>query len=128
MNTIEKSPLALWQDHLRAGQLAYQYSPDADRAVFYPRLSCPYGGQAALEWRISSGRGVIHSISMVHPVKGDPHPVALIDLDEGFRMMSTVETALGQPDEIGRRVVLRLRPPATEGAPPLPVFIWEEAQ
>jgi len=128
MNRIERSPLQIWQDRLRANELAYQFSPDAGRAVFYPRLVCPYGGTAPLEWRVSSGRGTVYSISRVHPVKGDPYPVALIDLDEGFRMMSTVEGALGEPEEIGRRVRVTFRPAEGDDAPPLPVFIWEEAQ
>jgi len=127
MNTIEASPLQQWQDHLRAGQLAYQFSPDTGRAVFYPRLVCPHGGLAPLEWRISAGQGTVHSISMVHPVKGAPYPVALIDLDEGWRMMSTLEDAAGTPDEIGLRVRLRLRPSASEDEPPVPVFVREDA-
>lgn len=128
MNRIDVSPLVAWQDHLKAGKLAYQFSPDADRAVFYPRLVCPYGGKAALEWRFSAGLGTVYSISRVHPVKGEPYPVALIDLDEGFRMMSTVEGALGEPDEIGRRVRVTFRPALAEGEAPLPVFVWEDAQ
>lgn len=132
MNRITVSPLVAWQDHLRAGQLAYQFSPDAGRAVFYPRLVCPFGGKAALEWRISAGLGTVYAISRVHPVKGDAYPVALVDLDEGFRMMSTVDGAEGAPDEIGRRVRVTFRPAAPgaagDTAPPLPVFVWEEAQ
>lgn len=126
MNTIEASPLAIYQEHARAHQLAYQYSPDAGRAVFYPRLNCPHGGTAPLEWRISAGKGAIHSISLVQPVKGDPYTVALIDLDEGFRMMSTVIGATGEIAEIGRRVRLGFRPALEEGAAPEPIFEWED--
>lgn len=128
MNTIERSPLRRWQDHLRAGELAYQFSPDAGRAVFYPRLACPFGGIAPLEWRISGGLGTVYSISCVHPAKGDPYPVALIDLDEGFRMMSTVEGASGDPAEIGRRVRVTFRPAESADDLPLPVFVWEGVQ
>lgn len=127
MNTIERSPLAQWQDYLREGKLAFQYSPDAGRAVFYPRLHCPFGGTAPLEWRVSEGRGTVYSISRVHPVKGDPYPVALIDLDEGFRMMSTVEGAEGEPHEIGRKVRLKLIAADSEDAAPVPAFVWEDA-
>lgn len=126
MNTIETSPLAIYQEHARAHRLAYQYSPDADRAVFYPRLTCPHGGKAPLEWRISAGKGTVHSISLVQPVKGEPYTVALIDLDEGFRMMSTVSGASGAVDEIGRRVRLHFRAAAEEGAAPDPIFEWDE--
>ncbi|GGA67336.1 hypothetical protein GCM10011385_21550 [Nitratireductor aestuarii] len=128
MTRIEISPLQRWQDYLREGVLAYQYSPDADRAVFYPRVLCPFGGKAPLEWRVSSGRGSIYSISLVHNPKADPHAVALIDLDEGFRMMAIVEGAAGTPDEIGRRVVVRIGQPTAEGAAPTATFRWENAE
>jgi len=128
MNRIERSPLGQWQEFLRARELAYQFSPDTGRAVFYPRVVCPYGGTAPLEWRISKGQGTVYSISMVHPVKGDPYPVALIDLDEGFRMMSTVIGAAGEPGEIGRRVRVSWRDADAETNVPAPVFVWEEGQ
>jgi len=46
---MEQSPLAMYQAHLDNGRLAYQWSPKAGRAVFYPRLVCPYSGSIALE-------------------------------------------------------------------------------
>lgn len=125
MNSIDISPLQRWHDYLREGILAYQFSPDADRAVFYPRVICPYGGAAPLEWRVSAGRGTVYSISLVHSPKADPHAVALIDLDEGFRMMAIVEDANGSPDEIGRRVVARIERPTSEEVAPVAVFRWE---
>ena len=33
----EQSPLNTYLAHLDKGELAYQYSPEAGRAVFYPR-------------------------------------------------------------------------------------------
>ena len=93
--------------------------------MFFPQLVCPFTGTTALEWRVSAGLGTVHSISLVHPVKGAAYPVALIDLDEGFRMMSTVEGALGTVDEIGRRVALFFRDEPDE-APPSPCFRWQE--
>lgn len=125
-NTIEVSLLRQWQDYLRSGELAYQFSPDAGRAVFYPRMVCPFGGKTPLEWRVSKGLGTVYSISLVNPVKGDPYPVALIDLDEGFRMMSTVVGASGEPQEIGRRVRVTFRVAASDDEAPLPVFVWED--
>lgn len=127
MNEIEQSPRAAWESEARAGRLAYQWSPDAGRAVWPPRLYCPFGGRAPLEWRTSAGRGTIHSITLTHPVKGDPYTVALIDLDEGFRMMSRVEGASGDPSEIGRRVRLRFVDGEGDEAP-VPVFELEDGQ
>ena len=54
---MEASPLAVYQSYLDKGELAYQWSPAAKRAVFYPRLVCPYSGSTDLEWRIASGLG-----------------------------------------------------------------------
>lgn len=124
MTRIEQSPRAVWEAHARDGRLAYQWSPDAGRAVWQPRVVCPFGGVAQLEWRISEGRGVIHAITLTHPAKGEPYTVALIDMDEGYRMMSKVEGASGDASEIGRRVQVRLVDGDAEEAP-VPVFDLE---
>jgi hypothetical protein len=70
---------------------------------------------------------VIHSITLTHPVKGEPYTVALVDLDEGIRVMSRIEGASGDPEEIGRRVVLRFVAPEGEDVP-VPVFDLEAGQ
>ncbi|MNL31797.1 hypothetical protein D3C87_1536070 [compost metagenome] len=58
---------------------------------------------------------------MVYPRKGDPYNVALIDLDEGFRMMSRVAVADPMQVAIGQRV--RFHASLEEGLDdPIPVF------
>ena len=118
---LAESPLATYQRHLRAGQLAYQYSPDAGRAVFFPRLVCPFSGSSELQWRISQGYGTVHATTVVFPRDGEPYNVALIDVDEGFRMMSRVEGMAPEEVRIGMRVRARIVPQADEDAP-LPLF------
>ena len=118
---LAESPLATYQRHLRAGQLAYQYSPDAGRAVFFPRLVCPFSGSSELQWRISHGYGTVHATTVVFPRDGEPYNVALIDVDEGFRMMSRVEGMAPEEVRIGMRVRARIVPQADEDAP-LPLF------
>lgn len=122
MTEIETSPRAAWEAYARDGKLAYQWSPDAGRAVWSPRVLCPFGGRAPLEWRVSAGRGAIHAITLTHPAQGEPYTVALIDMDEGFRIMSRVEGATGAPEETGRRVTLRF---VEEDGAPVPVFDME---
>ena len=85
---MEQSTLAIYQAHLDKGELAYQWSPAAGRAVFYPRVLCPFTGSTALEWRIASGLGTVYATTVTHPAQGAPYNVALIDCDEGFRLMS----------------------------------------
>jgi uncharacterized OB-fold protein len=119
------SPLTTYLDHLERGELAYQFSPSAGGAVFYPRMIAPGTGKADLQWRISKGLGTVHATTVVHPRQGDPYNVALIDVDEGFRMMSRVEDIAPTAVRIGMRVKFRVH--RTEGEDPCPVFTPAES-
>ncbi|MBX9844864.1 MAG: OB-fold domain-containing protein [Xanthobacteraceae bacterium] len=121
MPSIQKSPLTTYLDHLSRGELAYQFSPAAGRAVFYPRVTCPFTGNEALEWRISKGLGTVYATTVVHPAEGKPFNVALIDCDEGFRLMSRVEDIAPEQVRIGQRVRFRVHQPGGD-EPPCPVF------
>ena len=121
MANVATSPLGVYLQHLEKGELAYQFSLEANAAIFYPRVICPITGSDKLEWRISQGLGTVHATTVVYPQKGDPYNVALIDMDEGFRLMSRVEDIAPLEVRIGMRVKLRVHP--TEGdEPPYPVF------
>jgi hypothetical protein len=121
MANAPASPLGAYLEHLAKGELAYQFSPDANAAVFYPRVICPFTGSDNLQWRVSKGMGVVHATTVVTPQKGDPYNVALIDVDEGFRMMSRVEEIPPLDVRIGMRV--RFRVHAADGdEPAYPVF------
>lgn len=121
-----EAPYARYLQHLRAGELAYQFSSVADRAVFFPRVRCPYSGQDCLQWRISKGLGTVYSTSVVHPRKGDPYNVALIDMDEGFRLMSRVVIDDPMQVSIGQRVRVRIE--SREDDDPIPVFTPVESE
>jgi len=124
MPTQTQSPLKTYLDHLERGELAYQFSPAAGRAVFYPRVLCPFTGSDQLEWRVSKGTGTVHATTVVHPPEGSPFNVALIDCDEGFRLMSRVEDIPPDDVKIGMRVRFRVHRPGGE-EPPCPVFVPE---
>lgn len=115
------SPLNTYLDHLGKNELAYQFSPAAGRPVFYPRVLCPYTGSDKLEWRVSKGLGTVYATTVVHPAEGKPFNVALIDCDEGFRMMSRVEDIPPEQVKIGQRVRFRVHNPGGD-EPPCPVF------
>src|SRR5216683_8363574 len=90
MARMAESPLAVYQAHLENGELAYQWSPDAQKAVFYPRVICPFTGSDRLDWRVNAPLGTVYATTVTHPAReGAPYNVALIDCDEGFRVMST---------------------------------------
>jgi uncharacterized OB-fold protein len=120
------SPLATYNSHLEKGELAYQFSPAANRAVFFPRVLCPFTGSEALEWRVSEGRGTVYSTTVVYPAEGQPYNVALIDVEEGFRLMSRVEDIAPMDVKIGMRVKFRVHRQGGE-EPPTPVFTPEAA-
>jgi uncharacterized OB-fold protein len=127
MSKPDSSPLQRYLGHLAKGELAYQYSPAVDRPEFFPRVACPYTGNADLEWRVSSGRGVVYSTTTVHPPSGEPYNVSLIDCREGFRMMSRVEGISSSEVRIGMEVELRITP-ASGDEPPVPVFVPVEGR
>lgn len=125
MAETARSPLAIYQAHLDNGELAYQWSPAAGRAVFYPRVVCPYSGNTELEWRISKGLGTVYATTVTHPVQGTPYNIVLVDCDEGFRLMSRVEEIDPIAVKIGMRVRFRVHPAEGE-QPAYPVFVPAE--
>lgn len=101
------SPRTIFDEGLAAGELRYQWCAACDAPVFYPRTLCPGCGGRELGWRTSAGSGSVYSTTTVAQRDTTGYNVALVDLDEGFRMMSTV---LGEPAEvrIGDRVHLEI--------------------
>ncbi len=116
-----ESPLATYIDHLKRGELGYQFSPSSGAAVFYPRVIAPVTGAADLQWRVSKGLGTVHATTVVHPREGAPYNVCLVDVDEGFRMMSRVEDISPTAVKIGMRVKFRVHHPVGD-EDPYPVF------
>lgn len=96
-------------DGLRDGHLMYQYDEAAGAAVFYPREVGPSGQPDALVWRRSAGAGTVYSFTVLHGREGTRN-IVLVDLDEGFRMMSTVVGDGAVPLRIGQRVQARVEP------------------
>jgi uncharacterized OB-fold protein len=90
-----------FRDYLAQGRFMLQRSRTTGRHVFYPRLLIPGSGETDLEWVEASGFGTIYSITVTRLREGD-YNIALVDLDEGVRMMSTVEGVETLP--IGARV------------------------
>lgn len=99
-----ESARAIYLKGLREASLLYQFDRVAGVPVFYPREVGPSGVRGALEWRRSGGRGTVYSITVIHRKDEGPYNIALIALDEGFRMMSTVISATPVQVRIGQAV------------------------
>jgi uncharacterized protein len=113
---LERAPADVYWDHCRDRQLAYQVDTQG-RPVFRPRVG------AGLQWRVSEGLGAVYATTVVRPRDGEAYNIVLVDLDEGFRMMSTVVDVAPERVAVGARVRLAWR----EGDPPVPVFALVEA-
>jgi len=117
---LAASPLTLYREALSRGELAYQ-ADAAGQAVFYPRVTPPNGCEGELHWMTSRGLGTVYATTFISPRGEAAYNVALIDMDEGFRLMSRVESAAPADVRIGMRVRMRIHPGQGEEAP-YPVF------
>lgn len=120
LQPMAASPRAIYLEYLRSGRLAYQRAPDG-RAVFYPRVAQPGTGSTQLEWAVSSGLGTVYATTAMHHRNEPPLNLALIDMDDGFRIMSRVEGLPAQQVRIGMRVRFQAVV-AGEDVEPYPVF------
>lgn len=103
----DTAPGTVFDRYADAGVLAHQACGACGTAFFPPRVLCPSCGAGELEWRPSAGRGVVYSATTIAPRGGEPYTVALVDLDEGYRMMSTVSAPDGGEVSIGDVVTVR---------------------
>ena len=105
----------------RQRQLVVQQCPSCGQHQFYPRPFCLACGARAMRWTPAKGTGTVYSITTVHisvlPELIPPYPVAIVQLDEGPRLTTTV---VSPGARIGDRVRLAWR--ERLGLPPLPVF------
>jgi uncharacterized OB-fold protein len=116
-----KSPLAVYREYCERGELAYQVCTDDGSVVFFPRLTAPGTGSPNLEWRVSKGLGTVYATTTLHRRGEDPYDISMVELDEGFKMMSRVESIDPMDVKIGMRVKVRMIP-GTEKQPAYPVF------
>lgn len=83
-------------DGARQHRLMLPWCAACDRPHFYPRALCPFCLSDALDWRQASGRGRLHTYVINHkPAKGfvAPYVIAVVELDEGVRMLSNLVVA-----------------------------------
>ncbi|WP_272475828.1 Zn-ribbon domain-containing OB-fold protein [Baekduia alba] len=93
---MERSPADVYTEHCRRRELAYQVD-HAGTPVFRPRVGCD-------DWRVSAGLGAVYATTVVRPRGEEAYNLVLVDLDEGFRMMSRVVGVAPEDVAIGTRV------------------------
>ena len=103
---------AYFWERCRARELVLQRCADCGRIQFYPRALCTSCLSDRLEWIPACGRGAVHSFTTVFRAPTlafqaeAPYVVAVIELEEGVRMISQVvgcgpdRVAIGMPVEV----------------------------
>jgi uncharacterized OB-fold protein len=113
---------APYWEGIAEGVLRIQRCGACGRHVFYPRAVCPHCGSGELSWVEASGSGRVHAFTVVHRAPPDhrdeaPYVVALVELQEGVRMM----TRLVDVEPAAVRVDIPVEV-AIRGEPRLPCF------
>lgn len=106
MSEATQAPETYFFNALRQNRIELQVCSDTGRPVFYPRMISPYTGSPLTQWRTISGAGTVYSTTAIRQKadRGGDYNVALIDLDEGVRMMAQVRDVPADQVTIGMRV------------------------
>lgn len=103
-NAPQGGPQAVYEAYLAQGLFMIQRVKSTGEHVFFPRVLSPTGA-TDMEWVAPAGTGTVYSIT-VNRGRAGASNVALIQLDEGVRMMSTLPDVETAP--IGARVMARI--------------------
>ena len=81
-------------DGCKAGELLLQRCSECSKTYFPPRPFCPSCGCREVEVVKASGKGRLYSYVINHRPRPDmgtePHSIAVVELDEGVRMMTNI--------------------------------------
>lgn len=109
-------PTALSRPHwdgCREGKLRVQRCKDCETLIFIPQPVCGGCLSENLEWIESSGRGTIYSYTTVYrpqqPVFETPYTVVIVELEEGWHMLSNLLGVAPEDVRIGAEVEVTFR-------------------
>jgi uncharacterized OB-fold protein len=100
-------------DAAAAGELRIQRCTDCGAAYFYPRPICPACGSGDVEWFTASGDATLYSYVISHrPAPGfedeAPYAIAVVQLAEGPRMMTSIAGVPATPEALVLDMPLRV--------------------
>lgn len=92
-------------DKVQQDELWIQRCNDCNRPYFYPRFFCPRCHGDNVEWFKASGRGKLHTYMINHrpPPSFEaeaPYALAVVELEEGVRMMSNIHGIENTPENL----------------------------
>lgn len=112
-------------DATREGKLMIKRCNACKRAFFYPRDFCPHCWSGDTSWEEASGRATLYTWSIVRRNDLPPWPervpyvAAIVDLEEGPRMMTNVEGCEFDDLAIGMPLVVDFRQDTDEITAPI---------
>ncbi|SRR5260370_31692708 len=109
-----------------AGELWIQRCVTTGKYFFYPRRYSPFVTGGAVEWVRASGKATLYSYNIVHrPAPGfedqAPYALAVVELEEGPRMMTNIVGIENTPGNLVLDMPLRVAFEQPDGMA-LPVF------
>jgi uncharacterized OB-fold protein len=113
-------------DGCREGRFLVRHCNACGRDYFYPRPFCPTCWSDDVEWKEASGRGTLYTYSIVHvndlpPFNQHvPYVAAIVELDEGPRVMTNIEGTPFDQLRIGAAVEVDWKPISDDVT--IPVF------
>lgn len=113
-------------DGCNEGRLRIQRCSQCGTHLFYPVYMCHECTSQKLDWVDASGRGSIHSYTVIYraPYAGlgdsGPYTVALVELEEGPIMMSSIVDVAPETVRVGDKVRVEFQHVSDDIA--LPVF------
>lgn len=113
-------------DKAAQGELWIQRCVTTGRHFFYPKTYSPFVLGGPVEWVQATGEASLYSYNVVHrPVYGfedrAPYAIAVVELEEGPRMMTNIVGVDNTPDALRLDMALRVDFEQREGIC-LPVF------
>ena len=105
-------------DACRENKLLYQRCQACGAALFNPAASCRRCLSPDLSWEESAGQGAVYSWTVVWrpqtPAFTVPYAVIIIDMDEGYQMLSSLIDCDADVLRLGLRVKVDFRPISDE--------------
>jgi uncharacterized protein len=110
-------------DGCNEGRLLYQRCQTCGHIVFEPAALCRWCTGRDLVWEQSNGRGTLYSWTVAHRPQTDaftlPYAPVIVNLDEGFQMLSNIIECDTSDLDVGMRVRVDFR---QVGSVTLPYF------
>jgi uncharacterized OB-fold protein len=111
---VEDESRPYWEA-AKQGRLLVKRCRSCERLHHYPRPFCPFCWSADVEWHEVAGRGTLYTYSVVY--RNDlppfdewgPYVPAVVELEEGPRLMTNIVDADPESLSVGMPVEVRFR-------------------